>query len=66
MKLRDYLDEANLTPAAFAARLGVTPQTLYRYIAGDRQPRREVIDKIVLETGGKVGAGDLHESRAAA
>ena len=59
MNLRSYLDEQKITPAAFAAAIGVMPASIYRYLSGERLPHREVMEKIAAETGGKVQPNDF-------
>jgi hypothetical protein len=66
MTIREYLKANKISPVAFAGMVGVTPQALYRYMAGDRQPRRWVVEQIILATHGKVQPSDLHVTQAAA
>lgn len=66
MELRAYLDEKNIAPAAFAATLGVSAAALYRYMARERLPRRDVMAKITEKTAGKVQPNDFFSARAAA
>jgi len=65
MKLKTYLDENKLTVEAFAASVRCAPQTLYRYISGERRPRADVLSAIRDATGGKVTANDFFHSEAA-
>jgi predicted transcriptional regulator len=60
MQLRSYLDENGISPAAFAAQIPVSGAALYRYMAGERIPRRAVLEKIIHLTGGAVGAADFY------
>jgi predicted transcriptional regulator len=60
MQLRRYLDNADLTPPAFAEIIGVPPQTVYRYLSGARLPRRDVMCRIVAATNGRVLPGDFY------
>lgn len=59
MKLADYLSEAEIKPSAFAERLGVTRQTLWRYMSGERRPEWSILEVIARETGGKVTPNDF-------
>ena len=59
MDLRSYLAEEGASVPAFAAKIGVTYQALYRYMDGTRFPRRSVVDRIVAETNGRVTVADL-------
>ena len=59
MDLRAFLDSEKIPPSAFAPRVGVTVQALYRYMAKDRLPRREIMAKIASETRGAVTANDF-------
>nr|WP_321182385.1 helix-turn-helix domain-containing protein [Methylobacterium sp. Leaf122] len=66
MKLADYLSEAEIRPATFAERIGVTRQTLWRYMSGDRRPEWDVLERIRTETGGEVTPNDFLEEAAPA
>lgn len=59
MDLRRYLDANDISVADFADMLGVTVQAVHRYINGDRIPRREVMDRIVRSTVGRVTPNDF-------
>ncbi|TRO96756.1 helix-turn-helix transcriptional regulator [Glycocaulis profundi] len=59
MTLSDWLKTSNVTPSAFADRIGVSRQAVHRYVEGDRIPRREVLTKINEATGGAVTANDF-------
>ncbi len=59
MKLADYLSRSEIKPSAFAERLGVTRQTLWRYMSGDRRPEWDVLERICAETGGQVTPNDF-------
>ncbi len=66
MTLREFLDTEKISPSVFAVKIGVTPVALYRYMAGDRQPRRAVVQRIIEQSDGKVTPGDLFVVKAAA
>jgi transcriptional regulator with XRE-family HTH domain len=59
MKLHDYLAEAQITRAQFARSIGVSQETVRRYLAGERIPDKEKMSKIALATGCKVTANDF-------
>ena len=59
MKLRDYLKDHSLSQSEFADRIGVSKETVRRYIAGTRIPERDVMEKIALATACKVTANDF-------
>ncbi|MBB2959883.1 helix-turn-helix transcriptional regulator [Methylobacterium sp. R2-1] len=59
MRLADYLHQAEIKPSAFAERLGVTRQTLWRYMSGDRRPEWDVLERIRAETDGQVTPNDF-------
>ena len=59
MKLRKYLDDNNLSVAAFALDVDVTVQALYRYMDESRMPRREILERITHATKGAVTANDF-------
>lgn len=59
MTLRDHLKAEGETVTAFALRLGEARNTINKIVYGQRQPSLPLADKIVRETGGKVGLADL-------
>ncbi len=59
MKLTDYLTQERLTASDFAVKVGVSQPCISRYLAGQRMPTREVIDRIFRITDGKVSANDF-------
>jgi transcriptional regulator with XRE-family HTH domain len=59
MKLADYLDNHGLTKSDFAEIIGVSEETIRRYIKGTRIPERETMEKIALATACKVTANDF-------
>lgn len=59
MTLRDYLEAEQLSATAFGQRIGVSHQTVYRYLKGDRIPDRRTMQRIALATGCRVTANDF-------
>ena len=59
MKLADFLSNADIKATAFAERIGVTRQTLWRYISGERRPEWDVLERIQRETEGQVTPNDF-------
>lgn len=59
MNLKSYLAAKGRTPASFSAEVGVTVQTLYRYLSGERFPTPENLRRIREATGGAVTADDF-------
>jgi DNA-binding transcriptional regulator YiaG len=64
MKLADYLDQNGLSRAVFAARVGVSAETVRLWLNGDPQPvpQDRFLRRIVQETGGAVTALDFMSS----
>jgi transcriptional regulator with XRE-family HTH domain len=60
MKLSDYLYSKKMTQADFARLLGELPQTVGRYVNGERTPRPKTIQKIALITNGEVDANSFY------
>lgn len=58
MKLADYMKAHDLSRAEFAERIGVTPETVRRYMI-DRIPTPKIMEKIALATGCQVTANDF-------
>jgi transcriptional regulator with XRE-family HTH domain len=59
MKLADYMKAHDLSRAQFAARIGVSSETVRRYLECGRVPTPKVMEKIALATGCKVTANDF-------
>jgi DNA-binding transcriptional regulator YdaS (Cro superfamily) len=59
MKLAQYLKDHSIHPADFAKSIGVSKETVRRYIVGDRRPARKKLPVIVEATKGEVTANDF-------
>ena len=59
MKLADYLKHHSIHPADFAKSIGVSKETVRRYMVGDRRPDREKLLLIADATSGEVTANDF-------
>jgi DNA-binding transcriptional regulator YdaS (Cro superfamily) len=57
--LKEYLKQAEIDRHVFAERIGVSPETVRRYIAGDRIPDKQRMSRIALATHGQVTANDF-------
>lgn len=60
MQLTQWLSIHDLTAAEFGRRVGVGRATALRYAKGQRIPDRDVMARIVRETGGAVTANDFY------
>lgn len=60
MKLNTYLNENNLSQAAFAAMIGVSQAAVERYSNGKRIPEPPVMREIARVTDGMVTANDFY------
>lgn len=58
MKLKDYLIKKRISQSEFAEKLGITQQSISRYLQG-LPPKRTIAYKIVNLTGGEVRLMDL-------
>lgn len=65
MKLANYLIESGLSQRDFAAKVGVTSESVRLYLAGLRTPRPALMKKITEETKGAVTANDFAQTEAA-
>lgn len=65
MDLKTYLAENELAVSAFAAAIGVAPQSVHRYMAKERLPRPHVMARIQKETDGRVTPNDFFAAEAA-
>jgi transcriptional regulator with XRE-family HTH domain len=61
MKLKEYLSASGKTHAEFAKEIEVSPQSLYRYINGERIPDREVMPRITKATENQVTADSFYQ-----
>lgn len=59
MTLHEYLTRADIDRSEFAARIGVSTETVRRYLTGDRIPDKERMSRIALATDGQVTANDF-------
>lgn len=59
MKLASYLLQEEISDSAFAERIGVSRQALWRYKSGDRRPEWDVLERIAHETSGQVTPNDF-------
>lgn len=59
MRLKPYLTEHKVSPADFAAKIGVTYTAVSRYVSGARIPHRSVMARIERETKGAVTPNDF-------
>lgn len=59
MQLRAYLESTGESRETFARRIGIAPAALYRYLAGARIPRQDVMRRIVEATAGAVQPNDF-------
>jgi transcriptional regulator with XRE-family HTH domain len=60
MKLKDYLNEHDLTYSSFAEQIEVSPEAVRRYANNERIPEREVMKQITTKTKGRVSANDFY------
>ena len=60
MKLRQYLDQNNLSAAEFGRRIGVSRMTVIRYASGARKPEEQQMREIFRETKGSVTPNDFY------
>jgi predicted transcriptional regulator len=64
VKLDTYLDETQTSIRDLAKALGVSYETVRRYISGERKPDWEVLAKLNQVTRGCVTANDFVPKRA--
>ena len=60
MDIKTYLSKAKKTVEQFAAEASISGQAVYKYQTGKRIPRKSIIQKITLITGGAVTANDFY------
>jgi transcriptional regulator with XRE-family HTH domain len=65
MKLGEWLTAKRMSHEEFASRIGSDRSTVTRYVSGERMPRREMMGRILAETGGDVTANDFMTERDA-
>lgn len=59
MKLDDYLQKTNKSIEELSQETGISAQAIYKYLRGERIPRKEFFTKIAAATGGQVTANDF-------
>jgi putative transcriptional regulator len=59
MRLQEYLTKTSTSRADFALQIGVSAETVRRYLSGQRFPDWSVVHKIVEATKGEVTANDF-------
>lgn len=59
MKLADYMKAHDLSRAQFAEMIGVSAETVRRYLECGRIPTPKIMEKITLKTGRDVTANDF-------
>lgn len=59
MKLNDYLKATETSRQDFAETIGVSAETIRRYIAGARIPEKEIMERIAEATNLQVTANDF-------
>lgn len=59
MKLADYLASNEITRPQFAELIGTSTEAVRRYCEETRIPERDIMLRIVEQTGGEVTANDF-------
>jgi 3,4-dihydroxy 2-butanone 4-phosphate synthase/GTP cyclohydrolase II len=59
MNLADWLSREKIKRVDFAARIGVTPQSITGYCDGEFWPKKEIAQRIFEETNGEVTPTDF-------
>jgi predicted transcriptional regulator len=59
MHLREYIDRNNINVTAFAQEVGVSRNTIYAYIRGERRPSLKTYNRIKDRTEGQVDANSF-------
>lgn len=57
--LQQYLSNAEMDHRAFAKSIGVSAETVRRYLKGERLPDKKRMSRIALATHGQVTANDF-------
>lgn len=63
MQLAHFLSMTKISKAEFAAKIGVNPVSLSRYLSGDRIPHRKQMALIREHTQGAVTADDFFPAK---
>jgi len=59
MQLSDHLEQSGESIPSFAARIGVSPQAVHRYLHDQRRPKWPILEKIKTATNGQVTPNDF-------
>jgi transcriptional regulator with XRE-family HTH domain len=61
MRLKDYIDEHELSYSSLGKTVGVSSEAIRRYANGERIPRPGVMQKISRATSGMVTPADFYD-----
>ena len=62
MKLSEFLAHTGIQPLEFGSRIGLKqPNSVYRYLRGERRPHGELLQAIIRESAGQVTANDFYD-----
>jgi predicted transcriptional regulator len=61
MTLQQYMAARAVSPGKFAKLIGVSRQTVHRYLAGESIPAPPIMRRIYAQTDGQVSANDFYE-----
>ncbi len=61
MRLTEYLNEKSMTLTAFAKVVGTYPQTIHKYVNGQRTPCADMMQRIAHATNGAVQPNDFFD-----
>ena len=64
MFLGDYLERNGIKKTRFAEKIGVTHESVRRYVSGKRFPKRDILARIEEATTGAVTYDDFREQHA--
>jgi len=59
MDIAAYLKQSKITPSAFSRAIGVSPESVRRYLQDGRVPRADIMARIVETTQGQVLPNDF-------
>ncbi len=59
MKLEAYLNKTHQSIEDFAQEAGISAQAIYKYLRGERLPRKEFLNRLAAVTNGEVTANDF-------
>ena len=61
MKFSKFVEDSTKSIAEIAEEIQVSPQTIHKYVKGERIPEPDIMQRIFTATNGQVTANDFYD-----